>query len=874
MQVIFSRSVSLNKVRHNPFTHTLTHLHTHTYNMAARAAKREARLAMLKKGGAGSHTMAVAARKRVSVEPVEPVATTTTVTDEKGSYKLVRRGSSGKRTKFGNISNIVDEKITVEAAAAAAAITTQEGGREKVAEDMTVDEHPVREPLPAPEGGVSLDHIDIGDLVDSALDDPANLMSPPRVDTILEEASEGAVAQASSPRVPRPYADLSAASAATAAAEPIYESAPDVALPSTKQVVQTKMTLTAAGIMDESAIVRRPGRPTLLLMQGLDETSSTDGTNESEAVEAEAVRVRALYATVNRDRPLTGYEHGTPVIYDNVIPAVTAAAVTAAAAVKDKEGALAKKPSAVGPELPPRNTPVKATVSAAIGAASVASSSSSTNHSTANAKFTSATALPFSNCGDFVQPTRVPHADIVSEVATTPSSSSFLTSPVDLKRQQHGHKRSAVPSKEQGVLVSHPPVKSIAECIEDQLKLQEGATNMMSALGSADVAVLEEPLKLRLVAQRTLQVLEATPAAAASIGACGSEGAILPRRLTLTEMSVPLHWWSSIPNKDTSSFSFFAVVSTDSRVLATDTIKVDAGTLDQLVFPHKFVFDHLCAPSDVTVAFYCRRLPLPPAPVEGPMTPTKRALAVAHKGAKVCVSSSRQLASRLRHSEVAGSISQRVKASTPKRLGRALARAKERVMELRKKDDGNGGMTAGATGSQPVPVPQFELVGEVTVPFQALRDSPAHLWSTTETSPVGDHVAFDTELEKMPGVGSDIVIEGALTFSVLDCGTKRGPTRKWERRWARLNADGILESWREMRPASGAKADVLLALDTSACVRKLTRRECARGHTLVLEEGGPTGVELLRVSCDSRDEAHAWESKIADALKDLKTWRM
>ena len=54
-----------------------------------------------------------------------------------------------------------------------------------------------------------------------------------------------------------------------------------------------------------------------------------------------------------------------------------------------------------------------------------------------------------------------------------------------------------------GVLVSKPSQKSEADQIASQLKLIDGADKMLAAFGVEDAARLEEPLKIKKVAERT-----------------------------------------------------------------------------------------------------------------------------------------------------------------------------------------------------------------------------------------------------------------------------------------------------------------------------------------------------------------------------------
>lgn len=57
--------------------------------------------------------------------------------------------------------------------------------------------------------------------------------------------------------------------------------------------------------------------------------------------------------------------------------------------------------------------------------------------------------------------------------------------------------------QEGGLLVSKPATKSAEELTAAQNKLADGAKKMLAVLGSEDVAVLEEPLKVHKVAERT-----------------------------------------------------------------------------------------------------------------------------------------------------------------------------------------------------------------------------------------------------------------------------------------------------------------------------------------------------------------------------------
>lgn len=115
---------------------------------------------------------------------------------------------------------------------------------------------------------------------------------------------------------------------------------------------------------------------------------------------------------------------------------------------------------------------------------------------------------------------------------------------------------------------------------------------------------------------------------------------------------------------------------------------------------------------------------------------------------------------------------------------------------------------------------------------------------------MGDHVSFEVEVEQVSPTTAQVT-EGALTFSVTECGSRRTPMHTWVRRWARLEGP-VLSSFTDAQPAGDdSKAAYVLDLTscTAAALRKLNRKECARPHTFVLEgepvRMRPTLVTLL-----------------------------
>ena len=128
------------------------------------------------------------------------------------------------------------------------------------------------------------------------------------------------------------------------------------------------------------------------------------------------------------------------------------------------------------------------------------------------------------------------------------------------------------------------------------------------------------------------------------------------------------------------------------------------------------------APTDTTVAVYCRQVVGPVRKPMTPMTPTKRAKMMTKQAGAAASKGAREIATRLRHSHAVQSLGTRIKTNTPKKLTRMMARCRdmvnERVAEMRGQQDGERDAEANHS--------DFELVGEVTIPYTVKWESIRH----------------------------------------------------------------------------------------------------------------------------------------------------
>lgn len=368
------------------------------------------------------------------------------------------------------------------------------------------------------------------------------------------------------------------------------------------------------------------------------------------------------------------------------------------------------------------------------------------------------------------------------------------------------------------------------EEIERQSKIIDGIEKMLKIVPEEDEDRMVQLYYELLTARATLNALqEARPM---------THSSSRTRTLTIEKISLPVHWWATVTQRERTSFHFFLLFQVDSQVRYTSLVTLHgAEAADELVFDETIKFDSVTHGWPLLAKVYACKTVRKEA-VTFSATPKKKAMELAHS-----------VASRLQH--------------TPRKLLERLTHGERRQDETLLADTPRR-----RTGLD------FALIGTVTMCSATLVASPQVVELQMEGAdayPIGSTLCCRMQLTRNE---SDVVRhEGFLTLFEHPL-TSAGV---WVRRRVLLDG-GVLRCFPDVDTARGEAAqpvDYDLAHYPGAEVRKVPRSDCARLNSFAIVLPGPAGNEVhmaVKMAADSKESRDEWLQRIAAALDDLAAW--